>query len=102
LIDAYFEADIGTDVVFTGAVLSASPDGPHDDARAAIGVKIGENVFGLTTKEARDIADFGEQALHNCPDDPFAEDTQNLILALRASADKSEQDFERQWWRKSQ
>lgn len=65
--------------------------GQMEDGTAALVVILGDGKgHGLTTKEARSIADIFEGSMRECPDDPRAIELPNIIMMLRMGADKSD------------
>ena len=64
--------------------------GETGDGEAAIAISLNGKTHGFTAGEARRLARIAENAMRACPRDPAAATLPNLILALRAGADKAE------------
>jgi hypothetical protein len=65
--------------------------GHMEGGEPSVGVFMNDKVHGFTAKEARKLAKIMEDAMHANPNEPEAKTLPNIIMALRAGADKAEQ-----------
>lgn len=64
--------------------------GHSEDGAPAVAVSINGSMHCFTSPEARSIARIVEKTLNDLPKDGMATDLPNLILGMRAVADKAE------------